>query len=328
MSKTVIVVGLGSMGRRRIRLLKQAYPKIIIGGVDSQQARLDEAEKQFSIPVFTDINKAVDTIKPVAGFVCTSPLSHYAVIMKLLSHRLHVFTELNLVDDGYDEMMALAKNQKCELFLSSTMLYRKDIQYIIERVKDKKVNYTVHIGQYLPDWHPWESYKDFFVGNVRTNGCREHMAIDFPWVLSAFGEVESFSVMRDKSSSLEIDYEDNYFIMCQHKNGNKGIFITELISRKGGRNVKVFSEDMHITWAGTPDSLYDYDIENKVDRRIETYNEALVRQKDYNACIIENAYLDEIKTFFGVIGQQFKALYTFEDDKKTIALINEIEGRS
>lgn len=105
-----------------------------------------------------------------------------------------VFTELNLVSDGYEEFTKDEYDNR--LFLSSTLLYRKDIQYIKDRVGEERVNYVYHVGQYLPDWHPWESYKDFFVGDKRTNGCREIMAIDLPWIESAFGKIVDFSVVK------------------------------------------------------------------------------------------------------------------------------------
>lgn len=66
--------------------------------------------------------------------------------------------------------MAKAKEKGVLLFLSSTMLYRRETQYIKQQVAafGKPVHYIYHIGQYLPDWHPWENYKNFFVGNART----------------------------------------------------------------------------------------------------------------------------------------------------------------
>ncbi|MCO7111156.1 hypothetical protein NIA69_21115 [Gemmiger formicilis] len=41
------------------------------------------------------------------------------------------------------------------------MLYRRETQYIKQQVAEfgKPVHYIYHIGQYLPDWHPWENYK-------------------------------------------------------------------------------------------------------------------------------------------------------------------------
>ena len=82
--KKVIVVGLGSMGKRRIRLIRLINPQTVICGVDSQESRREEAEKQFGIITHGSIQEAVANESPEAGFVCTSPLSHRAVITELL----------------------------------------------------------------------------------------------------------------------------------------------------------------------------------------------------------------------------------------------------
>ena len=56
------------------------------------------------------------------------------VIWVTLDNGLPVFTELNLVRDGYAENMAKAAEKQLPLFLSSTMLYRRETQYIKQQV--------------------------------------------------------------------------------------------------------------------------------------------------------------------------------------------------
>lgn len=100
-----------------------------------------------------------------------------------------MFTELNLVDDGYDELTAAAREKGVPLFLSSTMLYRGETQYIKRRVQEfsKPVNYIYHIGQYLPDWHPWENYKTFLWAISAPAACAKYSASTCPgfWTRSA-----------------------------------------------------------------------------------------------------------------------------------------------
>ena len=326
--KRVIVVGLGSMGKRRIRLIRQIDPQIVVCGVDSQESRCGETKDRFGITTYRSIQEAIDCESPEAGFVCTSPLSHKAVITELLNKGLHVFTEINLLSDGYSEIVELARQKEKKLFLSSTFLYRKDIRYMIERVQNKKLDYIIHIGQYLPDWHPWENYKSFFVGDKRTNGCREIMAIDFPWILSAFGKVKDLHVRSSKNSDLDLDYDDNFILSLEHESGSKGVVICDLLSRKAVRSALIFSDQLQISWNGVPDSLIEYDIENKCDKKIETYSEELDHQSAYAANIIENAYMEEIRTFFCMIDGTTEPYYTFEDDLYTLKLIDQIEGIS
>ncbi len=325
--KSIMVVGLGSMGKRRIRLTQMLHSDIQLCGVDRQATRQQEVQAQFNIPCYPSITEALKAQHPNIGYVCTSPLSHHAVIMELLNEDLHVFTEINLLSTGYEEMVACAKAHHRVLFLSSTFLYRKDIRYMIDRIKGEKVNYIVHIGQYLPDWHPWENYKNFFVGDKRTNGCREIMAIDFPWLLSAFGKVTDVHVRSSKNSDLDLDYDDNYLLSFAHENGNKGVVVIDLLSRKAIRSALIFSDRLQLNWQGVPNSLTEYDIEQKCDRPIKTYDEVVDHQSSYAANIIENAYMDEIRTFFGMIDGTIEPRYTFEDDLDTLALIDRIEGK-
>ena len=206
----IVVIGLGSMGRRRIRLIKKYNESFEIHGIDLNTERCEISKKEFGIETSSDLDKLLQSKKYDCAFVCTSPLSHATIISKCLASNLHVFTELNLVSNGYDANIKLARERERVLFLSSTFLYREEILKIKEIIKNKKqlVNYSYHVGQYLPDWHPWENFKDFFVGDKRTNGCREIFAIELPWIIDIFGEISNTKVVKDKISSLNIDYND------------------------------------------------------------------------------------------------------------------------
>ena len=224
----IIVIGLGSMGKRRIRLLSD-HKYIELFGIDSQESRCQEVKEKFGIKCYESIAAAVAAEQPDAAVISTSPLSHAAIIKECLNNYLHVFTEINLVADGYAENMELAKEKGKVLFLSSTFLYRKETQTIIEKANKATcpLNYIYHIGQYLPDWHPWESYNNYFIGNPRTNGCREIMAIDLPWIVTAFGAIKRVSAVKSKNTQLNINYNDNYLITIEHENGNKGVLAAD-----------------------------------------------------------------------------------------------------
>lgn len=320
----VIVVGLGSMGKRRIRLLKQYDKNICITGVDTNEERAEKAASEYGIEICSSIGQAVSSLTQ-AAFVCTSPLSHKDIIHELLQFDLHIFTEINLVTDGYDEFIKREKGNKV-LFLSSTFLYRKDINYIIEQVKMQKANYCYHTGQYLPDWHPWESYNDFFVKDIRTNGCREILAIELPWIIACFGSIRKFSVIKDNLSTLNLKYPDNYLLQIEHENGSKGQISVDVVARKATRRLEVYNEDLHIFWNGTPDSLEVYNIEKKCMEHIDTYS-AVENDSNYCENIIENAYMDEIVAFFECIrnGNMSYASHSFVHDKEILDFINELE---
>lgn len=323
----IIIIGLGSMGKRRIRLLHQYDAAISLIGVDSRSDRLQEVEGQFHIPVYGDLNEAIRKENPEIAFICASPLVHYEITRQCIEHGMHIFSELNLIDEDHQEMIALAQEKGIQLFLSSTLLYRKEIQYLIDKLReaDQKAHYRYHVGQYLPDWHPWESLNDFFVSNQKTNGCRELLAIELPWIRKAFGTIKAISVIKDTLTSLNLRYPDSYIVVLEHERGHKGVLHVDVASRKAMRNLEIYSDNLHLFWDGTANGLKMYDIGNKDLISLSLY-ETVEQNSSYGEHIIENAYLEEICAFFKEMNGIPAALHSFEEDIEVLKLIDRIEA--
>ena len=321
----VVVIGLGSMGRRRIRLMQTLDEVLQIVGVDTSTERQAQARKEYGIETMASLDEAITRFSPNAALVCTSPASHGPIVMKCLEAGLNVYMEINLIGDWYDKASALAAKKGLKVFVSSTFLYHPQVNYIIDAVNGEKVNYIYHSGQYLPDWHPWESYKNFFVADKRTNACREILAIEFPWILKAFGEVESVHVMREKDSSLELDFPDNFMISIRHKNGNKGIFCQDVISRKGMRGLEIYSENLHLFWDGRTYKLSRYDIAQKELVPV-VLPEDDIEYTEKVPNYFENVYREETKAFFDYLAGKTQPRHSFVADKQILDLIDQIEG--
>jgi len=328
----IVVIGLGSMGKRRIRLLTQIVDELELYGVDGREDRCEEARKAAAecgatIKTFKSIAEVAATAKIDAAVISTSPLSHASIIHECLENGWHVFTELNLVTDGYDENLALAKDKGVMLYLSSTPMFRNETNYITNKVADsnKPLSYIYHVGQYLPDWHPWESYKDFFIGQKKTNGCREILAIELPWMERCFGKIDKIQAMSLRQTGLDIDFQDNYNIIISHENGHKGVFVVDIVCRKPVRYFEVYGEELYITWDGSTTGLKEFDIEKKELSQVDLYT-SVNHREGYNSFIIENAYEAELRDFFDSLEGKKKPEYDFEKDKAILERIDEVEA--
>ncbi len=318
----IAVIGLGSMGKRRIRLIRDMYPDCQIVGVDGRPDRREDAQSAFGVLTFASI-EAID-LEIYCAFVCTSPLSHAGIIRECLLRGWNVFTELNLVDTGYEENMRLAREKNATLFLSSTFFFREEIRFIRSHInKDQSWNYIYHIGQYLPDWHPWENYKDFFVGEKSTNGCREILAIELPWLIGTFGDVVDFHVVSSKMTGLNIGFNDNFIIQLTHQNGNKGVLVVDVVSPIAVRKLETYSEGSYLCWNGTPDSLSVYD-PSKKELKSVSLSEKAEYKEGYSRFIVENAYRNEIREFFDVLCGGKEPLYGFAQDQSILKLIDSL----
>lgn len=127
----VAVIGLGSMGKRRIRLLKKFDSCMEIYGVDLQEDRCKESAQEYGIFVTTNLDELLTKENLTCAFITTSPCTHASIVNKCLTSGLHVFTELNLVQNGYEENINLSKKMNKVLFLSSTLLY---VQFLLRRI--------------------------------------------------------------------------------------------------------------------------------------------------------------------------------------------------
>lgn len=319
----VCVIGLGSMGKRRIRLLRQLFPDVEIVGIDSNADRMTAVAREYVIDCCASLDEIRTSLD--CAFVCTSPKSHGPIIHACLEKGCHVFSEINLLSDWYEENVHLAAEKQKVLFLSSTPLYKEEMRHITERVRQngKPCVYQYHVGQYLPDWHPWDDLKDFFISQKSTNGCRELLAIELPWMQNAFGSIASVRMIRRKTTALPFDFPDTYLVQIEHAGGTVGNLLVDVVSRQAVRRLEVMNEELYIRWDGTPDSLYDKNITTGELEQIRAG--AYIHEKAYGAFINEYAYAKEIEEFFEVI-RGGQAIYGFEKDQETLRIIDEIEG--
>lgn len=319
----ICVIGLGSMGKRRIRLLKKRNPEYTIIGIENNADRVESVSKEFGILCYLSMDE-VD-MEVDCAFICTPPLTHGQMIQECLYKGCHVFSEINLIDDLYEDNIRLAEKKKKVLFLSSTPIYRSEMQFVNKRVKENKkiCAYQYHVGQYLPDWHPWDKLKDFFVSNRETNGCRELLAIELPWLQSVFGKIIRINVIKRKLTELELDFPDTYLIQLTHESGSVGNLLIDVASRQAVRQLEVINEDIYIKWDGTPDSLYE---KNICTGDLEQVSSAgYTHIPGYADSINEMAYAEEIEAFFRAVEGE-KPVYGFVEDMETLKVIDKIEG--
>ena len=114
-------------------------------------------------------------------------------------------------------------------------------------------------------------------------------------------------------------------ITIEHKNGNKGFFAVDVVTRKSIRHIDIYGETFQMSWNGTADSLTEFDIETKVEKKVE-FEDASEHVEGYAAFITENPYREELKAFLNQIADH-KAIpaWTFEKDYELLQIIDQIE---
>ena len=326
-SARMLLIGLGSMGRRRFRLVSRFFPEFLLASVDGRCDRRRTVAEEFGCPVFETFEEGLDRFSPSAVIVSTPPEAHSVYISQALRRGIHTFSELDLLDDGYDDLLAFEEKGVPVAFLSSTPLYRSENRWIIGNHKKTGARkfYTYHVGQYLPDWHPWEKYDEFFVGSPRTNAIREILCIEFPWLTECFGKVTDFSCSWSRTSSLNLSYPDTCQVLLRHADGTAGSLTVDCVSRKAVRNLRISGEEGTILWEGNSQSLRYLPPSGEPVHPLLDEKE-LERQAGYAEFISESPYLEELRHFFRLVsGETAERGYSYARHREILGVVDQFE---
>lgn len=320
-----LVVGLGSMGKRRIRNLKQLGHSDIIG-FDTREDRCKEANEKYQILVFTDLSNALKE-NPNAMIISTPPDLHMKYAKIAVQKKIHFFTEASVVQDGMVEIINELKDTEIIGLPSCTMRYHPIVVSVNNILMTNKIGkplaFLYHSGQYLPDWHPWEDYRKFYVAKKETGACREIVPFELIWLTSTFGGISSVFGLKTKLSKLEVDIDDIYSVLLEFQNGIRGSLIVEVIARFPYRQLKILGEEGVILadWSDRIVSYYTKETgwnNTKIDDGIV--------EKNYIHG--DGPYLEEISMFIKSIKGEIKQPYTFDDDYKILKILESIEKSS
>ena len=238
-----LIVGLGSMGKRRIRCLKSLGITTVAGFDQREDRRLESLEK-YGIQTFTDVNSAMSKFQPDVLIISVPPDAHH-VYMKMAAEKgLHFFVEASVVDTDLSLIKKLVMERDIIAAPSATLLYHPAIKKIFQIVQSKGLgvisNVIFHSGQYLPDWHTYEKVSEYYVSNPLTGGAREIVPFELSWLTRMFGFPRK--VCGFKRKIIEIKgaetIDDTYNFLFDYKDFLANITV-DVVSRFATRRLVI-----------------------------------------------------------------------------------------
>lgn len=318
-----LVIGLGSMGKRRVRNLITLDQKDIIG-FDPRKDRCVEAEQKYSIKTYQNFEDAINT-KPDAMIISTPPDLHSKYAKIAIEKKSHFFTEANVVTDGMSEIIDLLKNNDIVGVPSSTLRFHNMFLKLKTILMENKNLGNVlcilhHNGHYLPDWHPWEDYRDFYVSKKITGAGREMVPYELVWLTALFGKIRNVKGLKTRTGILDSEIDDLYNAILEFDNGIKGMLTVDVISRIPYRQIKIITEN------GVIESDWN-EKKIKVFTKSEGWGEFIIDsgKPEKNYIHGEGTYVNEIEGFIQAIKKEKKFPYSFEEDLYTLNILEAIE---
>ncbi|MBN2517360.1 MAG: Gfo/Idh/MocA family oxidoreductase [Candidatus Altiarchaeota archaeon] len=321
-----LIVGLGSMGKRRVRNLQALGEKEVIG-FDLREDRRKEAGEKYGVKTFGDFEEALKQ-KPNVMIISTPPDLHIRYAKIAAEKGMHFFMEASVVDEGMDELIRMCKGKDIVAAPSATFRFYYPVKIIKKLIDEgtigKPLSFTYQSGQYLPDWHPWEDYRKFYVSKKATGACREIVPFELSWITWVFGDVKEVSGLRGKLSKLENDIDDIYHLLLRFKSGMFGHLTVDVISRTPTRMMRIISEDGTIVWDWEKKNVMAYTAKNKEWKTYSWEQESV--EKNYVTA--EDMYIDEMRHLLNSIRGKEKYFYSLEDDRRNLGLLYASEESS
>lgn len=306
------------MGKRRVRNLLSLGEKNIIG-FDFSADRRKEAEETYGIRTVDSLGKLKESEYDVV-IISTPPEVHGDYLRFAVSTKKHFFVEVATSDDGYAEVRA---NKDATVKAPScTYRFGPAVQMMKKCVAEGKIGkvlaFQYHMGQYLPDWHPWEDYRTVYFAKKESSACREMFAFELVWLNYLFGStVKEVAGSIGKLSSLEMDADDTLTSVITYENNVRGTLLIDVISRKPFRTLRMLGSEGVLEWERFNQEVRVY---NALSKQTEVIpipkgnpERVYVNGKEMYLDG-EEMYVEEMKTFLDAVKGLAPYPYSFEED--------------
>ena len=261
-----LIAGLGSIGRRHLRHLLALGQKDILL-YRTHQATLPDQELQ-DLPFETDLDKAL-AWKPDAVIVSNPTALHLDVAIPAVKAGCHLLLEKPVSHNlaRLDELQAIAAENNMRILVGFQFRYHPGLRQVAQLLRTGELGQPLsaraHWGEYLPDWHPWEDYRQGYAARKDLGGgvilTLTHSFDYLNWLL---GEVKALWCFAGKVSDLELDVEDTAEIGLRFENGVIGSVHLNYTQRPPRHQLKIVCSQGTIRWdhAGSLD-VYDANTE-------------------------------------------------------------------
>jgi predicted dehydrogenase len=199
----VLVIGLGSMGKRRVRNLIEISPDFLIYGYDVNPLRSTEASSEYNIRTTDNFDLLIKNIEFDFFIISTPPKSHMEYAYVALNRNIPAFIEASVLDKDKILSLALLASEKSVYIRPSNTLFYFPLfselrNILLEGILGKAKFLEYHSGQSVYDWHPWEDVMDYYVSDPETSAARELVTFELTIFSQLFGDLMIIDAYVDR----------------------------------------------------------------------------------------------------------------------------------
>jgi len=243
-----LVVGLGSIGRRHL----QNWRTLGLGEINAARD-------------FPDLADALSRTRADVVLVTNPTSLHVETAMAAVQAGAHVLIEkpLSHTLDKVPELIKEAESRGRKLAVGYNLRFHRGLQRLRELVQGGRIGRPLtaraEVGEYLPDWHPWEDYRQSYSARPDLGGgpvlTLSHDLDALCWVL---GRPTRVIGLAARAGSLEIQTEEAAELAMTFEGGALGSVHVDYVRREPRRFLEVAGDDGLVRWEYEANRLLQY----------------------------------------------------------------------
>ena len=255
-----LIAGLGSIGRRHFRNL------IALGERDIVLLRTHHAtlpdDELAGYPVETDLQAALSEHKPDAVIVANPTALHLNVAIPAAQAGCAVLLEKPISHslENLDALQSAAQQNGNRILVGFQFRYHPTLnkarEMIGQNLLGRILTVHAHWGEYLPQWHPWEDYRQSYAARADMGGgVVGTLSHPLDYLRFLLGEVGSVWSFNGHISPLEVDVEDVAEIGLKFAGGTVGGLHVNFVQRPPRHMLEIVGTRGTLSWNNADGSL-------------------------------------------------------------------------
>lgn len=325
MINRVLIVGLGSIGSRHLRLARHLLPNAEIKVLRHQETN---SVPEFSNGCMSSIVEALE-FSPQIAVIANPATFHLKTAQSLAEAGVNLLIEKPLSDsvEGISNLIETCRVGKTTLATGYNLRFSPSMQHFRQALKNGIIgeifSVRCEVGQYLPTWRPSTDYRQGVSANrILGGGALLELSHEIDYLRWIFGDVEWVRSTLSKQSNLEIDVEDSVSLTIGFtpNSAGKQVLSTinlDFIRHDYTRHCTVIGENGTLTWDGVLGRVMIYAKDSPF--WVELYSHQPVR---------DETYIEEWHDFLLSIQENKLPFVTGEDGLRVIEIIEAVRESS
>ncbi len=301
----ILICGVGSIGQRHAKNLISLGEKNI---VFFRERNLNLQDKDLKkIRVYNNLSSALKE-KPDISLICNVTSKHISTAIKCAKNGSHLFIEKPVSNKliNWDQLEKIVNKKNLKVMVGYNMRFHPLMIKIKKIMKNDELGKIYNIksqwSEYLPDWHPWENYKETYPARKDMGGgCSLTLSHEIDTLYWLCGAVKKFYNIRSYGFlNINVDTVSDFLI--HFKNNIVGYIHIDFLQRPHTRKLEI---------TGTKKKLFFDYFKNElkiIDRKGQVTKKKIKFKKN-------QMYLTEIKYFLNCIKKNVKPKPDLKDSK-------------